>query len=136
MERSVEKDILVRVCGTGGDKIKRRVACADDGDSALDYLCAIDVCEIVLFAKRLEGGLDIRPQCFARGLEVEKEDEGLCGDGVENAGRTALSDSWIERGFWILAREDIEEGIDVEAVKGAVGGEARDVVTDVQFLFI
>lgn len=35
-----------------------------------------------------------------------------------------------------MAREDIEEGIDVEAVKGAVGGETRDAVADVKFLFI
>lgn len=42
----------------------------------------------------------------------------------------------MERGFRILAREDIEEGIDVEAVKGAVGGETRDAVADVKFLFI
>lgn len=37
---------------------------------------------LVLFGKKwLERGLDVRPQCFARGLGVKKEDEGLCRDG-------------------------------------------------------
>lgn len=60
----------------------------------------------------------------------------MCGDGVENAGRTALSEFWMERRFRILTREDIEEGIDVEAVEGAVGGETRDAMADVKFLSI
>ena len=32
-------------------------------------------------------------------VEVEKEDEGLCGEGVKNGGRTALSESWVGNGF-------------------------------------
>lgn len=72
---------------------------------------------LVLFGKKwLERGLDVRPQCFARGLGVKKEDEGLCGDGVDNDGRTALSESWMERGFRILTRELMERSVEKNVV--------------------
>ena len=94
------------------------------------------MCEVILLPERLERRLHIRPQCFTRGFEVEKKDEGLSGDGVENAGGTALSEPRMERGVRILTREDIEEGADVEAVEGAVFGETRDAMADVKFLII
>ena len=74
---------------------------------------------LVLFGKkREERGLDVRPQCFARGLEVEKEDEGLCGDGVDNAGRMALPESWMERVFLILTRELMERSVEKNVLVG------------------
>lgn len=60
----------------------------------------------------------------------------MCGDGVENAGGTALSEPWMKRGFRILTRDDIEEGIDVEAIEGAVSGETCDAMADIKFLII
>ena len=65
---------------------------------------------LVLFGKKwLERG---GHNASGRGLEVEKEDEGLRGDGVENAGRTALSESWMGKGFRILTRELMERSVE------------------------
>ena len=66
---------------------------ADDGDGASDDVRTVAVGEEVAVAERLQGGYDVWPEGRAVSFEVNEEDEGLGGDGVED---TVLGGSAIE----------------------------------------
>lgn len=68
---------------------------------------------LVLFGKKwLERGLDVRHNASPEVLESRSRTRDCVGTGVDNAGRTALSESWMERGFRTLTRELMERSIE------------------------
>lgn len=69
----------------------------------------------------MQGAKDVGPGFGAVGFDVDEEVEGLAGVGVEDAisSRGVIVD---EVAFGVLFAEDAEDGLDVQGVKGSVGG--------------
>lgn len=82
--------------------------------------------EPAALAERGELLHDPRPGLGAVGFEVDEEDEGLGGVGVEDA----VGGSVVEFGVGVLPGEDLDQGVDVEGLEGAVGLESGLVVSD------
>ena len=91
--------------------------------------------EEVAVAEGLEGGDDVWPEGRAVGFEVDEEDHGLLGCGIENASPVG-GGAVEEGGYRVLPFEDFDKGIDVEAAEGAVLGQAGFVMADVEFVVV
>lgn len=112
------------------DLAERGVARADDGDGALGDGGAVKGGEVARGAEGLEGLDDGREGGCAVGLEVDEEVERLARGGVVDAvpGRAARDEGAV----WVLALQDGQDGLDVEAVQGAVVGQGGLLVADVE----
>ena len=129
----IEEDITVGVGGVGSDHVEGGVARSNDGDRALDILRPILMGEISLRAQRLERLHDIWEELGAGGLEIDEEDKRLFRRGVVDAVQMVVGVGH-DHGVGVLLGENVEQGVDVEAVKCPVGRETRNRVPDVQLV--
>ena len=130
VEWRVEEDVAVgRVCD---DHVEGRVACCDDGDGALNCLCAVVVSEVALFAqcRDLAGhvGEDLRAVVF----EVNEEDEGLLSRCVEDAefGGVIQFRGGEEGRVLVLVVQHLDKWVHVHGAEGAVLGKCVRAVAD------
>jgi len=110
IERGIEKD--VSVCGVGHEEIERGIAGCDYCNWTFDDICPIEVCQVAFLAEGIDLGMDIWPQGIARGLEVDEEDNGLRGRGVEDAVGWYLRIR-VKVGYGVLMLEYVQQRIDI-----------------------
>lgn len=108
---------------------ERGVTRADDGDGALGHGGAVVGGQVACVAEGLEGLDDHREGGGAVCLEVDEEVQRLAGGGVVDA---VLGGAGDEGAVWVLALQDGQDGLDVEAVQGALVGQGGLVVADVE----
>ncbi len=131
IEGRVEENITVR--NIGHKEVKRCISCPNDCDGTLDDICAVEVGEVVVVAEGLELGNDVGPEVVASSFEVDEQDKGLIGFGVEDAVWWHVGIR-IEVRDWILLSKDLEEGFDVEGFESAIWCQGVGVVADIEFL--
>lgn len=112
------------------DLAERGVARADDGDGALGDGGAVVGGQVARVAEGLEGLDDGWEGGGAVRLEVHEKVQRLAGGGVVDAvlGRRAVDEGTV----WVLALQDGQDGLDVEAVQGAIVGQGGLLVADVK----
>lgn len=130
-ERQQRERRVVEVVARGDalDLVERGVARADDGDGARVHVGAVVGGEVAGVAEGLEGVDHGREGGGAVRLEVDEEVERLARGGVEDA---VLGGAVDEGAVWVLALQDRQDGLDVEAVQGALVGQGGLVVADVK----
>lgn len=114
-ERQQRERRVIEVVARGDalDLVERGVARADDGDGARVHVGAVVGGEVAGVAEGLEGVDDCREGGGAVRLEVDEEVERLARGGVEDA---VLGGAVDEGAVWVLALQDRQDGLDVEAV--------------------
>lgn len=108
---------------------ERGVARADDGDGALGHGGAVVGGQVARVAEGLEGLDDCWEGGGAVGLEVDEQVQRLGGGGVVDA---VLGGARHEGAVWVLGLQDGQDGLDVEAVQGALVGQGGLLVADVE----
>jgi len=112
------------------DLIQGGVAGSDDGDWAAGHGRAVHGGQVAEITQRLQGLDDVRPSSWAVGLNVNEEVECLGTDGVVDA---VLGGAGDERRCWVLALENINEGVDVEGLESAEVGQGGLLVANLMF---
>lgn len=130
-ERQQRERRVIEVVARGDalDLVERGVARADDGDGAGVHVGAVVGGEVARVAEGLEGVDDGWEGGGAVRLDVDEEVERLARGGVVDA---VLGRAVDEGAVWVLALQDRQDGLDVEAVQGALVGQGGLIVADVE----
>lgn len=111
------------------DLAERGVSRADDGDGARGDGAAVVGGQVACVAEGLEGSNDSGEGGCAVGLDVDEEVQRLAARGVIDAvpGRPRH-----EGAVWVLTLQHGQDGLDVQAVQGAVVGQGGLLVAYVE----
>lgn len=115
--------------GDALDLVEWGIARADDGDGAGVHVGAVVGGEVPRVAEGLERVDDGWEGGGAVRLDVDEEVERLARGGVVDA---VLGGAVDEGAVWVLALQDRQDGLDVEAVQGALVGQGGLIVADVE----
>lgn len=130
-ERQQRERRVIEVVARGDalDLVEWGVARADDGDGAGVHVGAVVGGEVPRVAEGLERVDDGWEGGGAVCLDVDEEVERLARGGVVDA---VLGRAVDEGAVWVLALQDRQDGLDVEAVQGALVGQGGLIVADVE----
>ena len=78
--------------------------------------------------------MDPRPYFFTIILEIDEKDKGLTRFGIKDTIAGQL-EGGMEVGYWVGLVQNLEQGIDIEASKGAVQGEGGFGVANKEVVF-